>query len=107
MGVDALTQLQDHLLFKYASGFVNEPPNGMSQMKGYPAWWLQAVGYSDGPPPPPTTPKCCHPNSTNTTKSTTDNHHHSIITPEVPMVTGKAAMRQYLRMRQQNDDGRV
>jgi hypothetical protein len=94
--VDALAQLQDLLLFKYASGFVNEPPTAMSQMKGYPAWWLQAVGYTDGPPPPPTTPKCCHPNPNVTRKS--GNDFTMVTTEQVPVVlTGKAAMRQYLR----------
>lgn len=90
--VASLWGLSDKLLFKYASGFVNEPPHGMSQMKGYPAWWLQAVGYQEGPPPPPTAPKCCNP----------DKAPESIIeAPSVPLaesLTGKAAMRQYLRL---------
>jgi dipeptidase len=70
--VASLWSLSDEILFKYASGFVNELPDadgedggntggGMSQMVGYPAWWLQAVGYEQGPPPPPTKPKCCQP----------------------------------------------
>lgn len=90
MMVDALIQLQDQLLFKYASGFVNEPPNGMSQMKGYPAWWLQAVGYTEGPPPPPTQPKCCHPNNGTMTSGISS-------TESLLELTGKAAMRQFLR----------
>jgi dipeptidase len=57
--VHELWALSDHILFKYASGFVNEPT--LSQMVGYPKWWLEAVGsYAQGPPPPPTQPKCCH-----------------------------------------------
>ncbi|KAG7367389.1 dipeptidase [Nitzschia inconspicua] len=58
--VSSLWSLSDELMFKYADGFVNEPGN-MSQMVGYPEWWLEAVGFRDGPPPPPTKPKCCHP----------------------------------------------
>ena len=88
--VPALQALQDQLLFKYASGFVNEWPDGeMSQVKGYPAWWLQAVGYPDGPPPPPTEPKCCDPGpgSSHSNRGTTTN----------AIVTGKAAMRQFLK----------
>ena len=92
--VSSLWSLSDELLFKYASGFVNELPNdndsdggGMSQMVGYPAWWLEAVGYPNGPPPPPTTPKCCHPTPQNGTMSSSLN----------TMMTGKAAMRSYLR----------
>jgi dipeptidase len=81
--VDTLWNLQDQLLFKYASGFVNEPPDGMSQMVGYPAWWLQAVGYADGPPPPPTQPKCCRP----TSEAGQD---------DAWQLTGKAAMRKFL-----------
>jgi len=88
--VNSLWTLQDQLLFKYASGFVNELPNGMSQMVGYPAWWLQAVGYQNGPPPPPTEPKCCHPHV---------NDEDS--TPlSVGQLTGKAAMRDYLATQQ-------
>jgi dipeptidase len=85
--VSALWALSDEILFKYASGFVNELPDGMSQMVGYPAWWLEAVGYSDGPPPPPTQPKCCHPDKTPTSSTSNDAVH----------LTGKAAMKQYLR----------
>eukprot|EP00980_Cylindrotheca_fusiformis_P029465 scaffold23479_cov143-Cylindrotheca_fusiformis.AAC.15 len=61
--VNSLWQLSDKIMFKYASGFVNDDAKhgGMSQMVGYPAWWLEKVGYRDGPPPPPTKPKCCNP----------------------------------------------
>eukprot|EP01083_Nonionella_stella_P243557 848552_1 len=61
--VTSLWSLSDEIMFKYASGFVNEIPSGMSQMVGYPEWWLKEVGYTEGPPPPPTKPKCCHPES--------------------------------------------
>jgi len=61
--VSSLWQLSDEIMFKYASGFVNEDDahGGQSQMVGYPAWWLEAVGFQGGPPPPPTKPKCCNP----------------------------------------------
>ena len=90
--VASLWSLSDELLFKYASGFVNEPPDGMSQMVGYPAWWLRAVGYQDGPPNPPTVPKCCHPPKP-------DNDSVSGVDEKTgnAQVTGKAAMREYLR----------
>ena len=132
--VTSLWSLSDEILFKYASGFVNEASsdnnnnNKMSQIVGYPAWWLKAVGYTDGPPPPPTIPKCCHPPK----KQRLENYHHeqqpnnnnntSIVQSQqdeswrnnkqnkqndfVPAVmarnhgtvlTGKAAMRAYLR----------
>mmetsp|Transcript_701 Transcript_701/g.873 ORF Transcript_701/g.873 Transcript_701/m.873 type:complete len:434 (-) Transcript_701:122-1423(-) len=83
--MQALWDLSDHLLFKYASGFVNEPE--LSQMVGYPDWWLEQVGYSDGPPPPPTKPKCCHPHNNSANNRTTP----------ITTLTGKVAMRQYLR----------
>lgn len=86
--VERLWSLSDELLFKYASGFVNTPDD-MSQMVGYPAWWLQAVGYEQGPPPPPTKPKCCHPTSN---QDDEDNNNM-----EEPMLTGKAAMKYYLK----------
>lgn len=57
--VSSWWSLSDELLFKYASGFVNEPV--LSTPVGYPKWWLEEVGYADGPPPPPTVPKCCNP----------------------------------------------
>lgn len=61
--LSSLWSLSDELMFKYADGFVNEMPEKMSQMVGYPLWWLQheAVGFTSGPPPPPTKPKCCDP----------------------------------------------
>jgi len=79
--VSSLWSLSDEIMFKYASGFVNEVPDKMSQQVGYPKWWLEAVDYKNGPPPPPTDPKCCHPNSSEVKKSP---------------LTGKAAMKQYL-----------
>jgi dipeptidase len=93
--VSSLWSLSDELMFKYASGFVNEVPDDMSQMVGYPAWWLKAVGYSDGPPPPPTQPKCCHPPLQHLDGATTA---ESAMEPNV--LTGKAAMKQYLRVQE-------
>eukprot|EP00640_Fibrocapsa_japonica_P007536 CAMPEP_0113938990 /NCGR_PEP_ID=MMETSP1339-20121228/5391_1 /TAXON_ID=94617 /ORGANISM="Fibrocapsa japonica" /LENGTH=145 /DNA_ID=CAMNT_0000942353 /DNA_START=88 /DNA_END=525 /DNA_ORIENTATION=+ /assembly_acc=CAM_ASM_000762 len=88
--VESLWLLSDEIMFKYASGFVNDPDgSGISQMVGYPAWWLEAVGYEDGPPPPPTQPKCCNP-----PKLTSSHVDHA----ELEQPTGKAAMRQYLRI---------
>ena len=68
--VDSLWLLSDEIMFKYASGFVNDDigHGGMSQMVGYPAWWLKAVNYQNGPPPPPTKPKCCNPPKPSNTK---------------------------------------
>jgi len=43
-------QLSDQLLFMYADGYRNFPVAG--EALGYPAWWLQQVGYENGPPPP-------------------------------------------------------
>ena len=89
--VKSLWSLSDEILFKYASGFVNEPK--MSQMVGYPEWWLESVGYADGPPPPPTEPRCCNPSpqiGANGDKSAATT---TIGTP----FTGKAAMKNYLR----------
>ena len=88
--VSSLWSLSDEILFKYASGFVNEPPDDMSQMVGYPVWWLQAVGYEEGPPPPPTKPKCCHP-----VKPSENFAQDSY--PVSTTLTGKVAMKQYLQ----------
>ena len=110
--VDRLWSLSDELLFKYASGFVNTDDE-MSQMVGYPAWWLQAVGYSQGPPPPPTKPKCCHPPKKQEQQEPEDLHHHhhhdddttstsssgnsNHADTDPVRLTGKAAMRNHLR----------
>lgn len=50
---DSFLQLAQDLLFRYADGFLNAwTPSGFtSAHTGYPAWWLQAAGYSEGPPP--------------------------------------------------------
>jgi len=48
-------ELFDQLMFKYADGWVNVP--NLGQSVGYPAWWLKAVGYQNGPPPPLTSTK--------------------------------------------------
>jgi hypothetical protein len=105
--VQSLWSLSDELLFKYASGFVNEPEEEkMSQMVGYPEWWLKAVGYEDGPPPPPTKPKCCHPSKPHE-NSTVDGSgnptvEHTTSGSMHPLdghgdLTGKAAMKKHLR----------
>ena len=93
--VVSLWNLSDEILFKYASGFVNDPSDGgISQMVGYPAWWLEGVGYQSGPPPPPTVPKCCHPSKPSKDRSS------SVVgkgKEASQFLTGKAAMKQYLR----------
>jgi dipeptidase len=69
--VKSLWSLSDELIFRYADGFLNFPESEIDQHRGettqvlgYPSWWLEAVGYRDGPPPPPTQPKCCDPPKT-------------------------------------------
>merc|ERR1712232_1468285 len=70
--VKSLWSLSDELMFRYADGFRNfaesetDDDGGggggeITEVLGYPTWWLKAVGYEDGPPPPPTKPKCCDP----------------------------------------------
>jgi len=52
----AIWELADHLMFKYADGFINEVRADGSvsvTADSYPDWWLKAVGYEDGPPPVP------------------------------------------------------
>jgi len=118
--VSSLWSLSDEIMFKYASGFVNVSPDGMSQMVGYPAWWLEAVGYAEGPPPPPTEPKCCHPlpvllsndssngaqqfgrgregNSSQQQHLRMNIHHNDKVKIDKAMpMTGKAAMKQFLQ----------
>jgi len=109
--VTSMWSLSDEMLFKYASGFVNESPGGMSQMVGYPSWWLEAVGYADGPPPPPTTPKCCNPKNENKYNSVSvpsgetfalrgshDDDEEGVLNGGTNTLTGKAAMKHHLKM---------
>mmetsp|Transcript_38523 Transcript_38523/g.57751 ORF Transcript_38523/g.57751 Transcript_38523/m.57751 type:complete len:630 (-) Transcript_38523:177-2066(-) len=74
----SLWSLSDEIIFKYASGYVNEPSR-MSVSVGYPKWWLEAVGFKGGPPPVPHKPK---------------------FDTDALSKTGKAAMKEYLK--QQN-----
>ena len=121
--VTSLWKLSDEILFKYASGFVNEADK-MSQMVGYPSWWLKAVGYSDGPPPPPTKPKCCRPkngneenNSGSTSSSTVSistsqssslrggtfiEEEEVMLDDTTVPLTGKAAMRNHLKVQRES-----
>ena len=50
---DAFIQLFYKLLFQYSDGYNNRWVDGVftSASIGYPAWWLEDVGYPDGPPP--------------------------------------------------------
>jgi len=52
-GVQSFHTLINSLLFTYADGDVNYWAGGNfhSISTGYPAWWLEAVGYPNGPPP--------------------------------------------------------
>lgn len=66
--VQSLWSLSDELVFRYADGFRNFRESEIDahggetfEILGYPEWWLDAVGFRDGPPPPPTKPKCCNP----------------------------------------------
>jgi dipeptidase len=47
-------QLMHELLFKYADGYINywdhDKSIFISESASYPQWWLDAVGYADGPP---------------------------------------------------------
>lgn len=47
--------LADLLMYRYSDGWVNQLP-ASADPTGYPAWWLKAVGYAQGPPPVPPTP---------------------------------------------------
>ncbi len=48
-------RLSDELLLKYADGWCNADCGSVPRSMGYPAWWLEQVGYEHGPgfgPPP-------------------------------------------------------
>ena len=60
--VRAWWELSDELLFAFSDGYFNrwEPsdndttgsaPSFVSSTIGYPSWWLEQVGYQNGPPP--------------------------------------------------------
>jgi dipeptidase len=46
--LDAWWKLSEHLYVKYNDGYINTP-EAIAQPIPYPAWWLKAVGYEDGP----------------------------------------------------------
>ncbi|CAM9128024.1 unnamed protein product, partial [Ectocarpus fasciculatus] len=51
---DAFVSLFYELVYKYADGYlnsINAAGKFTSASTGYPAWWLEAVGFTDGPPP--------------------------------------------------------
>lgn len=52
-GIKAWWDLSDYLMLKYADGFCDGCP---VRSEGYPSWWLQQVGYQDGPPDSPPVP---------------------------------------------------
>merc|ERR1719313_416423 len=47
--------MRDFLVYKFADGAIYEDPSfdsaGTATALGYPNWWLQDVGYQNGPPP--------------------------------------------------------
>eukprot|EP00931_Biecheleriopsis_adriatica_P084570 TRINITY_DN5845_c0_g1_i3.p1 TRINITY_DN5845_c0_g1~~TRINITY_DN5845_c0_g1_i3.p1 ORF type:complete len:551 (-),score=83.62 TRINITY_DN5845_c0_g1_i3:23-1675(-) len=49
--VKAFWELPDVLMTKYSDGWTED-----GSAPGYPDWWLQAVGYPNGPPPQPREP---------------------------------------------------
>jgi len=44
-------ELASNLTRKFNDGYLNEPTVG--EITGYPAWWLERVGYTNFPTPPP------------------------------------------------------
>lgn len=52
--------LMHQLFFKYADGYINywndDQSKFVSESASYPQWWLDSVGYADGPPDMATTP---------------------------------------------------
>lgn len=51
--LDAWWKLADTLMVKYADGWYTPDVKHIGEGVGYPKWWLEAVGYANGPPPPP------------------------------------------------------
>jgi len=53
LATSTFVELFHALLFKYADGFLNfwSRTGFHSVSMGYPSWWLQEVGYAEGPPP--------------------------------------------------------
>lgn len=43
-------QLADDLMLRYADGYCHDCAAEPYHL-GYPAWWLRAVNYTNGPPP--------------------------------------------------------
>lgn len=61
--VTKLWALTDHLMFKYADGYVTTVSADGALHVGsepYPDEWLKAVGFADGPPPVPPAPAAAH-----------------------------------------------
>ena len=50
---NAFIELLSYILFTYNDGYINQWKGTVFQSSatGYPSWWLNGVGYSNGPPP--------------------------------------------------------
>lgn len=59
--IAAWWKLFDDMMMQYADGWLNEPGKTPGTALGYPAWWLEGVGYQNGPPPPPPLPHGAEP----------------------------------------------
>jgi len=96
--VKSLWSLSDELMFRYADGFrnfaqaeIDENGGETFEILGYPQWWLEAVGFKDGPPPPPTTPKCCNPPKKPKTASQEKNKEEQLSTSTLSLRGGDRA----------------
>lgn len=89
------TELINYLLYTYADGYLNYWKDGLfhSQSVGYPAWWLEQVGYPNGPPPVDSkTAKLAkqrYLNSLDRTQFEADQNRHDIIAKQAAHIQQK------------------